>query len=282
MVLRNRREYEITVNTDPDFDMEYINYLVPECPSPDPDLKYFAKLFLPDGKLVIKLVVFDGKDRFNRNVMKAHNLILSGEEYRKEYLTKGLPYYITPLVDGRITNTSDDVLQPEDFRIPDISKIKPVNMLYDLFCTKKVSLYMETYQPDMTMMLFSVLDYALPSEVNDQISILSYIPETMVDQENNAEIAFYHVSKPVIDGKKTARSLAENDFLESFVNSLTDPFKRKQHQRELMSGSIENSIAAKFKKNFHVSKDGDVHPMAPKKSLFTLLKDKLKSDTNKG
>ena len=84
IVIRNREKgYEITLSTDKDFNPDYLPHLVPECVSPDQSIKYFAKSFLPDGTLVIKLVVADGTDSFGRYVMKAHNLLIKKDEFHK-------------------------------------------------------------------------------------------------------------------------------------------------------------------------------------------------------
>jgi len=97
LVIRNRKEYEITLSTDSDFDMDYLTYCVPDAiREPAPDLKYFSKNFLPDGRLIIKMVVYDGTDRFGRHVMKSHSLLFSKDEYRDDYLKTA--YLITSLL----------------------------------------------------------------------------------------------------------------------------------------------------------------------------------------
>ncbi|MHA2295928.1 MAG: hypothetical protein ACXAEU_23655 [Candidatus Hodarchaeales archaeon] len=272
LVIRNRGEYVITVNTNLDFNMDYLPYLVPESSSPDVELKYFVKNFLPDGRLVIKLVVYEGIDTFGRHVMKSHNLIFNEQEYRNQYLKNGLPYYITPLLDNHLTSISDDLLRPEQFRKPDISKIKPHYLLYDLLCYNKVSVHLDAYHPHVVMILFSVLDYALPDEINNQVTIQSYISESMKDHLD-ASIAFLHTTTG--SDRRVTKNRTENAFIKEYLDNLNSSDSRKRYQRDLMLGNISDAnLTAKFRKAYHVSKDGTVLP--PKKNILSILKDRVK------
>ncbi|MHA1167698.1 MAG: hypothetical protein ACTSRU_07745 [Candidatus Hodarchaeales archaeon] len=273
IVIRNRKKgYEITFSTDQGFNPDYLPQLLPECASLDQDLKYFTKNILPDGTLVIKLVVADGTDSFGRYVMKAHNLLIKRDEYG-DYLKNGLPFYISPLLDDHITNTSDYPLDLSiHFRQPNISSIKPISLFYDLLHDGNVTIYSSYYDPPSVMMLFSVLDLAIPPEVKDQISIISYIPATMIDQEIDAKIVFRHYKgKSISNRGKAPKNRESMNFLSKYFQDIGNPSHRKHYQQLLVTGDPScKNLSMRFRKKYQLSKSGTAH--ATSKKIMEILK----------
>lgn len=278
IVIRNRKKgYEVTLSTDKDFNPDFLPYLIPECASPDQDLKYIAKNFLPDGTLVIKLVVADGTDAFGRYVMKAHNLLIKKDDFQ-EYLDNGLPYYISPLLDNHITNSSDYTLDPSvHFRQLNISSIKPVSLYYDLLNDGNVTIYSSYYDPTSVMMLLSVLDVAVPPEVNDQITIISYIPETMIDQEIEARITFHHyIKKSASPRGRSPKNRESMNFISKYFFNIGNPVHRKRYQQLLIEGNSScKNLSMRFRKKFQLDKSGTTH--ATSRKIMEMLKTKYQT-----
>jgi len=143
-----------------------------------------------------------------------------------------------------------------------------------LLCHKRACIYLNIYQPDVVLMLVSVLDYALPPGVNDQVTIQSYIPESLSDQYNDTNIAFYHVSNHGSgnSGKETLNKMKKN-FITWYLDSVAGPAGKIQCQRDLIIGNIsDNNLLNKFRKAYSVSKDGSIQP--PKRNLLSMIKEK--------
>jgi hypothetical protein len=148
--------------------------LVPKCANKN-KINYFFKKTL-NSEVLVKLVCDNSFDEYNRPIAKSHCLIIPEEIF----ITKGLPYFITPLIWQKDLLASDNFLSFEsDFKKTTLrisSALK--NLLQATLLYQQVFILTSTKDQkiiDQLIELIVSVEEFLPYELSKTLSIKSYI-----------------------------------------------------------------------------------------------------------
>ncbi|MFW9914356.1 MAG: hypothetical protein ACFFGZ_02000 [Candidatus Thorarchaeota archaeon] len=204
-------------------------------PHVSPHFRYFSKAWFssPLEGYLVKLVVPEN-DEFGRTVLKAHCLWLTKEEY----LSNGLPSYISPLLENKIIPGANTLLENHDFRVFPIY-LTAQKILEDVLLKPVVSVAGNLYLQDAIARQFSFIDYALPDEFNAQLKIHSFLKEEDQELRGKYNLSFClrkQDSSASLDWLKAPSSL---EIVQQISKSLANPLERKRIHQKLIRGEFK-------------------------------------------
>ena len=203
-------------------------------------LNYFYKTYLDSGEFLVKMVIADGVDNYNRAIAKSYNLILSEEEYFKH----GLLFFLNPLLSGKLNPRSNKLLDySTDFslRSPRITftvkqllqavlTYEHVNIFTTITTQEAFNYYAE---------LLATIDQCLPPELNRILTLKSLMTKqflnefnlgVIIDQQvldeykqNNNQTIIFKAEKSFFDFDIYEKSLEISPIIDDIVNSLINP-----------------------------------------------------------
>ncbi|MHA2365535.1 MAG: hypothetical protein ACXAC7_16380 [Candidatus Hodarchaeales archaeon] len=171
------RGYEVKNSTIQDIDESLIPILIPRSSS-DIDRAYFYKTGVSGNKILIKLVIGDGKDQYNRPISKSHCLIVSEYDY---YDFGGLMYFASPLWLDKIPLNSDLIFDPKDFfvtaSLPKGSTDLAAHLLQAVLSFEHLILVCldDPLHIKELQLLLAYVDLCIPPQFTKQISLKGYL-----------------------------------------------------------------------------------------------------------
>ncbi len=205
-------------------------------PPLSPHFRYFSKnwLFSPLKRYLIKFVSPDF-DEFGRCSMKTHTLLLK----KYEYLAKGLPFYLSPLLEDKIDSDRNDLLEDRDFN-PFPIHLTAQKLLESVFTDKVVMVKGRLYLQDAIARQFSFIDYAIPDVINHTFSIHSYLGEGQNDLQKNFNLNF------TLDPKESSETMdwlietSSSPIIQELCRNIDNPTARKRIHEKLINTNLNN------------------------------------------
>jgi hypothetical protein len=225
-----------TPNWPQDFD---IFVLLPEVtirvPTVSLHFRYFSKAWLssPQSGYLVKLVVSD-YDEFGRSALKTHCLWLS----KDEYLARGLPFYISPLLEDKIIGGTDTLLNDNDFQKFPIH-LTAQKTLERVLLNPQVSVTGNLYLQDAIARQFSFIDYALPDLFNPQVSIHTFLKKEDHELRKKHNLSFSLETKKKDPSMPWLNSSSSHKIIQQLARYLDNPLERKRIHQKLIHGEIE-------------------------------------------
>lgn len=226
-----------TANWPQDLD---IFALLPDVIIQDPNIsshfRYFSKEWLssPREGYLVKLVVPD-YDEFGRSVLKSHCLWIS----KNEYLAKGLPFYILPLLDNKIAGGTSTLLEDHDFHVFPIL-LTAQKTLERVLLNPIVSIKGNLYLQDSIARQFSFIDYALPDEFNSQLNIHSFLKEDDGELKKKYNLSFSLEKKENNTSMAWLNAPSSHEIIRQLAKSLDNFLERKKAQQSLIHEGIKS------------------------------------------
>lgn len=203
-------------------------------------LNYFYKTYLDSGEFLVKIVLADGVDSYNRAIAKSYNLILSEEEYFKH----GLLFFLSPLFNGNLSPHSNKLLNySTDFtmRSPRITytvkQILQAVLTYEHVNIFTTMLTQEAF--NYFAELLATIDQCLPPELNRTVTLKSFITIQYLNDINlsvitdkrvfdefkqkNSNVVIFKAENSFFDFDIYEKSLEISPIIDDIVNSLMNP-----------------------------------------------------------
>ncbi len=208
---------------------------------------YLNKFKYSPNKIALRFTFDDGHDRFGRELIKTHTLIIDSSFYNE----KAIQYFISPLINGSMSTDNHNLLKPKDFTQIDPYPIS--SKLAELSLTKKqVRLTSQSKLDSIDIIqLFSTIDRIIPPPLS-----LAFSFQTMALPSNKRSykgLSLVYSSKKLPQFKiieQIQKEKSEYSTIRSLTEALADLPSLRQLQRELFIGIPEKKLSFKIHYRF--------------------------------
>ncbi len=214
-----------------------------------------TKFHHSSGDIVLRFIFDDGIDRFGRQSIKTHSLIINNTFYNE----KTPQYFISPLINGSMNIEDNRILKKNDFETLDIHPISS-KLTELIFCKKRIQLTSQKeIDPLVLIQLFGTIDRLVPPPLNESFSF-----QTMVSPSHKKAFKTYNL---VYSFEKLPHSLpieqlqiknSEFPTIQAITDSISDLPLLRQLQKQLFLGIPERKLRLKLQWRFGIKKFSDI------------------------
>ncbi|UCG00402.1 MAG: hypothetical protein JSW11_12220 [Candidatus Heimdallarchaeota archaeon] len=227
---------------------------------PEEELSDFNKVFLTkfhhsSGNVVLRFTFDDGTDRFGRQSIKTHSLIINNAFYNE----KTLQYFISPLINGSMNIDDDRILEKNDF---EMLETHPISSKFTeiILCKKRIQLTSQKeIDPTVLIQLFGSFDRLIPPPLNPSFSFQTMVFPGHKNTIKTHDLIFSIEKLPHSQSiEKIQTEKSEFTTIQAITDSISDLPLLRQLQRQLFLEIPERWLRIKIQWRFGVKKFSDI------------------------
>ncbi|MFX0124053.1 MAG: hypothetical protein ACFFAE_10485 [Candidatus Hodarchaeota archaeon] len=235
--------------------IQNISLFLPEEEPSKFDIVFLTKFYHSSGNIILRFTFDDGIDRFGRQSIKTHSLIINNLFYNE----KSPQYFISPLINGSMNIEDNRILTQNDFETLDIY---PISSKFTelILCKKRIQLTSQKQiDPLVLIQLFGTIDRLIPPPLNPSFSF-----QTIVSPSPKKTFRKYNL---VFSPEKLTHSqpieqiqTKESEFptIQAITNSVSDLPSLRQLQKELFLRIPERWLRLRLHWRFGIKKFSDI------------------------
>lgn len=226
---------------------------------PEDELIGFNEVFLTkfqhsSGNIVLRFTFDDGMDRFGRQSIKTHTLIVNSTFYNEKTAT----YFISPLINGTMNIEDNKILKANDFEILDPYPISS-KIVELIFCKKRIHLTSQKITPLDLIHLFGTIDRVIPPPLNPLFSFQTIVSPNYDKRSVKHPVVFSTEKLPHSHPIEQIQ-LEKSEFptIQAITSSLSNLFLLRRLQKQLFLGISERWLRFRFQWRFGIKKVSDI------------------------
>ncbi len=253
VIIRNTPEkgLDIVATTFQKSQIQDISLFLPEKKSIDFNGISLTKFQHSSGNIFLRFLFDDGTDKFGRESIKTHTLIIDNSFYNE----KTAQYFISPLINGTMNTEENNILKATDFEPLETTPVSS-KLIEHVYCKKQVQLTSDNKIDVLDLIqIFGTIDRAVPPPLNQYFSF-----QTMVSPNHTKSLKSRSI---VFSDDKLPRSQSidqiqerESEFvtIRKISESISDLFLLRQLQKQIFLGIPERWLNIKLQRRFGIKK----------------------------